>query len=109
MATKTATEGTMNATAPEKAAALRAPHVPGSPLVVPNVWDAASARTIEAAGFPVVATGSAAIASVLGYDDGEAAPVEEMLAAVARIASAVGVPVTADLERGYGLEPAELV
>jgi 2-methylisocitrate lyase-like PEP mutase family enzyme len=109
MATKTATEGTMNATAPEKAAALRALHVPGSPLVVPNVWDAASARTVEAAGFPVVATSSAAIAPVLGYDDGEAAPVEEMLAAVARIASAAGVPVTADLERGYGLEPAELV
>ncbi|WP_371778790.1 isocitrate lyase/PEP mutase family protein [Streptosporangium subroseum] len=109
MATKTTTEGMTAATADKKAAALRALHVPGSPLVVPNVWDAASARTVEAAGFPVVATGSAAIAPVLGYDDGEAAPVEEMLAAVARIVRAVGVPVTADLERGYGLKPAELV
>ena len=109
MATKTTTEGMTDATANERAAALRALHVPGNPLVVPNVWDAASARTVEAAGFPVVATGSAAIAPVLGYDDGEAAPVEEMLAAVARIVRAVGVPVTADMERGYGLKPAELV
>jgi 2-methylisocitrate lyase-like PEP mutase family enzyme len=109
MATKTVTEGTMTATAHERAAALRALHVPGSPLVVPNIWDAASAHTVKAAGFPVIATGSAAIAPVLGYNDGEDAPVEEMMAAVARIASAVGIPVTADLERGYGLEPADLV
>ncbi|MDP9844421.1 isocitrate lyase/PEP mutase family protein [Streptosporangium lutulentum] len=103
------TEGTTSATAHEKAAALRALHVPGSPLVVPNIWDAASARAVEAAGFPVVATGSAAIASMLGYDDGEAAPAGEMLAAVTRIVRAVGVPVTADMERGYGQKPAELV
>ncbi|WP_406314240.1 isocitrate lyase/phosphoenolpyruvate mutase family protein [Streptosporangium sp. NBC_01639] len=99
----------MNTATTQKAMALRALHVPGDPLVVPNVWDAASARTVESAGFPVIATGSAAIAPVLGYDDGEAAPAGEMLAAVARIARAVGVPVTADLERGYGMEPAELV
>ncbi|MGC5012259.1 isocitrate lyase/PEP mutase family protein [Streptosporangium sp. DT93] len=92
-----------------KAAALRALHVPGRPLVLPNVWDAASARAVEAAGFPAIATGSAAIAPVLGYDDGEQAPPEEMLAAVARISRAVSLPVTADVERGYRLEPAELV
>ncbi|WP_433236516.1 isocitrate lyase/PEP mutase family protein [Streptosporangium sp. CA-135522] len=97
------------ATAAERAATIRALHVPGNPLVLPNVWDAASARAVEAAGFPVVATGSAAVASALGYDDGQATPVEEMLAAIARIVRAVGVPVTADLERGYGMEPAELV
>lgn len=93
----------------ERAAALRALHVPGDPVVLPNVWDAASARAVQEAGFPVVATGSAAIAQVLGYDDGEATPVAEMLAAVARIARVVDVPVTADMERGYGLKPAELV
>ncbi|MGW4642855.1 isocitrate lyase/PEP mutase family protein [Sphaerisporangium sp. NPDC004334] len=92
-----------------KAAELRALHVPGRPLVLPNVWDAASARAVVEAGFPAVATGSAAVAPVLGYADGEQAPAGAMLDAVARIARAVPVPVTADLERGYGLAPAELV
>ncbi|GAA1270415.1 isocitrate lyase/phosphoenolpyruvate mutase family protein [Sphaerisporangium rubeum] len=87
---------------------LRSLHVPGHPLVLPNAWDAASARAVVAAGFPVVATGSAAVARALGYDDGENTPVAEMLAAVARITRAVPVPVTADMERGYGLPPAEL-
>lgn len=91
------------------AARLRALHRPGEPLILPNVWDAASARAVEAAGFPAVATSSAAVAEVLGYADGEAAPVDEILGAVARIASAVSVPVTADLERGYGMGAAELV
>jgi 2-methylisocitrate lyase-like PEP mutase family enzyme len=50
---------------------LRELHVPGRPLVLPNAWDAASARLVEAAGFPVVATSSYAMADVLGYDDGE--------------------------------------
>ncbi|WP_049569491.1 isocitrate lyase/PEP mutase family protein [Nonomuraea sp. SBT364] len=92
----------------DRAAALRALHVPGEPLILPNVWDAASARAVREAGFPAVATGSAAVARVLGYDDGEQTPVGEMLAAVARITRVVDVPVTADLERGFGLEPAEL-
>ncbi|MEV5741072.1 isocitrate lyase/phosphoenolpyruvate mutase family protein [Microbispora rosea] len=93
----------------EKAAALRALHVPGDPVVLPNAWDAASARAVEAAGFSAVATGSAAVAAVLGYEDGHDTPADEMFAAVARISRAVAVPVTADVERGYGLEPAELV
>lgn len=87
---------------------LRALHVPGNPLVLPNAWDAASARMVEAAGFPVVATSSAATAAVLGYDDGEDTPVEEVLAAAARIARAVRLPVTVDFERGYRLAPGEL-
>jgi 2-methylisocitrate lyase-like PEP mutase family enzyme len=94
---------------PAGADTFRALHRPGQPVILPNVWDAASARAVEAAGFPVVATSSAAIAATLGYADGEAAPVEEMLDAVARIAAAVSVPVTADLERGYAMAPAELV
>ncbi|WP_214322136.1 isocitrate lyase/PEP mutase family protein [Nonomuraea sediminis] len=93
----------------DRAATLRALHVPGDPLVLPNVWDAASARAVVEAGFPVVATGSAAVAQVLGYDDGEATPVAEMLSAVSRVVAAVDVPVTADVERGYGLKPVELV
>jgi 2-methylisocitrate lyase-like PEP mutase family enzyme len=87
---------------------LRSLHVRGEPLVLPNAWDAASARTVVAAGFPVVATTSAGVAETLGYEDHEGAPVEEMLAAAARIARAIDVPVTVDAEAGYGLEPAEL-
>ncbi|HEY7595788.1 MAG TPA: isocitrate lyase/phosphoenolpyruvate mutase family protein [Actinophytocola sp.] len=90
------------------AAALRALHVPGTPLLLPNIWDAAGARQVVAAGFPVVATGSAAVAESLGYPDHEGAPPDEMFAAAARIARAVDVPVTVDAEAGYGLAPAEL-
>lgn len=90
-------------------ALLRALHVPGTPLILPNAWDAASARLVAEAGFKAVATSSAAIAAVLGWDDGEAAPVAEMLAAAGRIARSVSVPVTVDFERGYGLKPDELV
>ncbi|MFI2646251.1 MULTISPECIES: isocitrate lyase/phosphoenolpyruvate mutase family protein [Micromonospora] len=92
-----------------RAAALRALHRPGNPLTLPNAWDPGSARAVVAAGFPAVATSSAAVAEALGHADGEATPVAGMFAAVARIAAAVPVPVTADLERGYGLRPAELV
>jgi 2-methylisocitrate lyase-like PEP mutase family enzyme len=93
----------------EKATTLRALHVAGEPLVLPNAWDAGSARMVETAGVPVVATSSVATAEVLGYDDGESAPVAEILAAAARIARSVSLPVTVDFERGYGLAPAELV
>jgi 2-methylisocitrate lyase-like PEP mutase family enzyme len=88
---------------------LRALHRPGDPILLPNAWDAASARAVVKAGFLAVATSSAAVAAVLGYGDGEATPVVEMLDAVARIAGAVEVPVTADIERGYGLAPAQIV
>ena len=88
---------------------LRSLHVPGDPLVLPNAWDAASAKAVVAAGFPVVATTSAGVAAALGYEDHEGAPAEEMLAAAARIGRSVDVPVTLDAEAGYGLEPAELV
>ncbi|HEX6445611.1 MAG TPA: isocitrate lyase/phosphoenolpyruvate mutase family protein [Streptosporangiales bacterium] len=93
----------------KEAQLLRSLHRPGDPLVLPNAWDAASARAVEAAGFPVVATGSAAVAEALGYADHEAAPVDEMFAAAARIATAVSVPVTVDAESGYGLPAAEFV
>ncbi|SEQ91396.1 2-Methylisocitrate lyase, PEP mutase family [Lentzea xinjiangensis] len=81
----------------------------GEMLVLPNAWDEASAELVVEAGFPVVATSSAAVADVLGHQDGEKAPWQEMFAAVARIAAAVPVPVTVDAEAGYGLPPHELV
>src|SRR3954447_15464579 len=81
----------------------------GKLLVLPNAWDEASAELVVEAGFPVVATSSAAVADVLGHQDGEKAPWREMFAAAARIAAAVPVPVTVDAEAGYGLQPDELV
>ena len=69
-------------------------------MIFPNVWDVASAKLVERAGFPAIATSSAAVANALGYPDGERISREEMLAAVARIAAKVSVPVTADLEAG---------
>src|ERR1700676_4683926 len=76
-------------------------HVPDI-LVLPNAWDAASARVFEEAGFPAIATTSAGIAASLGYPDGERISREEMLEVVRRIARAVSIPVTADMEAGYG-------
>ncbi|QNE75469.1 isocitrate lyase/phosphoenolpyruvate mutase family protein [Streptomyces finlayi] len=81
---------------------------PGDPLVLPGPWDAASARTFEQAGFPALATPSAAVAASLGYEDG-LTPAAEMFAAVARIVRSVSVPVSADIEAGYGLAAKELV
>jgi 2-methylisocitrate lyase-like PEP mutase family enzyme len=80
----------------------------GDPLVLPGPWDGASARVFADAGFPALATPSAGIAASLGYQDGSTPP-GEMFAAVARIVRAVPVPVSADIEGGYGLSPAELV
>jgi 2-methylisocitrate lyase-like PEP mutase family enzyme len=92
-----------------KAQALRDLHRPGDPLVLANAWDAVTAKNVEAAGFPAVATTSAGVALALGYEDHERTPPDEMFAAVARMAAAVDVPVTADLESGYRLGAAELV
>jgi 2-methylisocitrate lyase-like PEP mutase family enzyme len=92
-----------------KAQALRDLHRPGDPLVLANAWDAVTAKHVEAAGFPAVATTSAGVALALGYEDHEQTPPGEMFAAVARMAAAVDVPVTADLESGYGLGAPELV
>jgi 2-methylisocitrate lyase-like PEP mutase family enzyme len=88
---------------------LRGLHVPGSPLLLVNAWDPPSARRLAHDGYPAIATTSAGVAEALGYEDGNVTPPGEMLGAVARIAAAVDVPVTADLEAGYGLSPAELV
>ena len=74
-------------------------------LVLPNAWDVASARVFEDAGFPAIATTSGGIANALGYPDGEHITREEMLAVVRRMAAAVAVPVSADMEAGYGATP----
>ncbi|MGC5285429.1 isocitrate lyase/PEP mutase family protein [Micromonospora sp. DT231] len=88
--------------------ALHHGRAPGDPLVLPGPWDAGSARVFADAGFPALATPSAGVAASLGYADG-ATPADEMFAAVARIVRAVPVPVSADVEGGYGLAPGELV
>jgi 2-methylisocitrate lyase-like PEP mutase family enzyme len=84
-----------------KAEAFRGLHHGPKILVLPNAWDAVSARIFEQAGFPAIATTSAGIAFSLGYPDGQRIPREEMLAQIARIVRAVDVPVTADVEGGY--------
>ncbi|WP_344603148.1 isocitrate lyase/phosphoenolpyruvate mutase family protein [Sporichthya brevicatena] len=89
----------------EHARTLRALHRPGDPLLLPNAWDADTARLVVEAGYPAVATSSGAVAAALGFSDHEAAPADAMLDAAARIAAAVDVPVTVDAEAGYGLEP----
>ena len=80
-------------------------HHAKTPLILPNAWDVISARLVEDAGFPAVATTSAGVAWSLGHADGENITRDEMLAAVARITRAVRVPVTADLEAAYGPRP----
>jgi 2-methylisocitrate lyase-like PEP mutase family enzyme len=92
---------------------LRSLHVPGDPLVLANAWDAASARLVADAGHPVIATSSVAVAMVHGHPDDDTMPPDVGFAAVAEITrvarDAGGLPVTADLEAGYGLDAAELV
>jgi len=88
-----------------KAEVFRALHGGPRTLLLPNVWDVASARVIQQAGLPALATTSAGVAFSVGYPDGEKIQRDEMLKMVARIASAVTVPVTADVEAGYGPKP----
>ena len=88
---------------------LRRLHHGSEPLLLPNVWDVASARAVTGAGFPVVATSSHAIAASLGLPDADVMAPELAFDVVARIAASVDVPVTADLEAGYQLPADELV
>lgn len=88
-----------------KAELFRKLHQGPQLLLLINAWDVASARMLEAAGVPAIATTSAGVAASLGYPDGQQISRREMLAVVARIASAVHLPVTADVEAGYGFSP----
>src|SRR5256885_5350834 len=92
----------------EKAEQFRKLHGGPGILALPNAWDVASARILEEAGCPAIATSSAGIAFSLGYPDGQRISRDEMLDVVARIANAVRVPVTEDMEAGYGAITADL-
>lgn len=92
----------------KKAEAFRRLHDRARLLVLPNAWDAMSARIFEAAGFSAIATTSAGVSYSVGYPDGELLPRDEMIAAVARIARCVNVPVTADMESGFARSPDDI-
>lgn len=93
----------------EKANAFRALHVPGTPLVLFNAWDAGSARAVADAGALAIATGSWSVAAANGFADGEHLPLAFALDNLRRIAAAVpALPVTIDLESGYGDPPANV-
>ncbi len=92
----------------QKAARLLELHHASDPVVLINAWDAASAAVIEQAGLPAIATSSVAVANALGYADGQHVPWPEMLEAISRIATAVRVPVTADIEAGFSSDLQQL-
>lgn len=95
----------VNSEQKKKAEAFRAMHSGPKPLLLANVWDVASARIIEESGSPAIATSSAGIAFAQGFPDGQKIDARRMLAIIAQIARAVKVPVTADVEAGYGNTP----
>ncbi|PKP80489.1 MAG: isocitrate lyase/phosphoenolpyruvate mutase family protein [Alphaproteobacteria bacterium HGW-Alphaproteobacteria-18] len=80
-------------------------HAGAEPLVLVNIWDAGSARTVAAAGARALATGSASVGGALGFADGEAVPLDLVLGHAARIAAAVDLPVSIDFEAGYAASP----
>ena len=88
----------------EKAELFRKQHLSGKLLILPNCWDALSARLLETIGFPSVATASVATALIKGYADGEKIPFAVLLKSIGEITEAVKVPVTVDLERGYAAD-----
>lgn len=93
----------------ERAEHLRRLHHEATPLILPNVWDAASARIVERAGYPAIATTSSGVATALGYPDGQYLSREQLIEATARITRVVACPVTADIEAGYGESTAEVL
>lgn len=93
----------------QKAEQLRKLHHGPRMLLLPNAWDVVSARIIEECGYPAIATSSAAVAFSLGYPDGQRISRDEMLDMAGRIARAVEIPVTADLEAGYGTTVKDMV
>lgn len=89
----------------ERASLFRSLHKKGDPIVLYNIWDAGSAKAVVESGARAVATGSAPVAMANGYPDGEKFPLQDALGVVARILQGVDVPVTMDLEGGYGTAP----
>ena len=92
----------------DKTAAFTALHVPGDPLVLYNIWDAGSARAVADAGAKAIATGSYGVAEAQGFKDGETLPLEIVLENLKRIISVTNLPVTIDMEAGYGDTPDEV-
>ncbi len=90
----------------ERAGTFRALHVPGRPLILFNIWDVGSARAVAAGGARALATGSWSVAAANGFPDGERMPLDLCIANLQRIVDAVDLPVTFDLESGYGADPA---
>lgn len=95
-----------NETQVKRAEALRQMHDRRDILLLPNAWDAGSARLLATHDFHAIATTSGGVAWALGYADGEQAPFDEILAVVRRIVRVVDLPVTVDFESGYGTTPA---
>src|SRR5260370_37626792 len=93
----------------EKAEQFRKLHHGPRMLVLSNAWDVVSARILDECGHPAIATRSAAVAFSLGYPDGQRVSRDQMLEVVARIARAVRVPVTADMEAGYGTSVKDMI
>ncbi|HEX2212031.1 MAG TPA: isocitrate lyase/phosphoenolpyruvate mutase family protein, partial [Mycobacterium sp.] len=93
----------------QRAQALLALHQPGNPVVLPTVWDAWSATLAVDAGFAALTVGSHPVADSVGRSDGEGMTFDELLARVRQITSAVDVPVSVDIESGYGEEPSRLI
>ena len=92
----------------ERANLLKNLHVKGNPLILFNIWDAGSAQAIQEIGAKVIATGSWSVAAAHGYDDGEKLSFDLVLANLKRIIASVDLPVTIDLEGGYGQSPTEV-
>jgi 2-methylisocitrate lyase-like PEP mutase family enzyme len=92
----------------DKVEAFRALHVPGDPLVLFNIWDAGSARAVAGAGAKAIATGSYGVAEAQGFKDGEDFTLEDALRNLERILSVTDLPVTLDMEAGYGAAPDEV-
>lgn len=90
----------------DKIAIFRALHVPGDPLVLVNIWDAGSAKAVAGAGAKAIATGSYGVAGAQGRADGEDFPLEDVFENLGRILSVTDLPVTIDMEAGYGADPA---
>jgi 2-methylisocitrate lyase-like PEP mutase family enzyme len=93
----------------ERAELFRRLHHGSEILILPNIWDAASARVYELAGFPALATSSSALAAALGYPDGEAISRDHFVEAVARIVRVIHVPLSVDVESGFGKNIAEVL
>lgn len=91
-----------------RAAAFRALHLPGDPVILFNIWDPGSARAVAEAGAKALATGSASVGGARGYGDAEGVPLDEVLANAAAIVASVDLPVSLDFEGGYAVDSQEV-